>query len=127
MGKILFVDDEQFILSGMKRIFKIMASELDVIFASSGREALDLLKNDNFDIVISDMYMPEFSGLDILTSARDINPNTVRIILSGYLENSLENPMHKIAHLTLSKPIKTEMFIDTIRKCLLNKEQFVEQ
>ncbi len=127
MSKILFVDDEQFILSGMKRIFKIMASELDVIFASSGGEAIQLLEKDNFDIVISDMYMPGFTGFDVLTSARERNPNTIRIILSGYLENSLENPFHKVAHLTLSKPIKTEMFIDTIRNCLLHKEQFVEQ
>lgn len=127
MAKLLFVDDEQFILMGMKRIFRIMASELDVIFASSGREALEILENDNFDIVISDMYMPELTGLELLSSVKSKHPNTIRIMLSGYLENSIDNPQQQVAHFTLSKPIKTEMFIDTIRNCLAHKEQIIEQ
>lgn len=127
MAKILFVDDEQFILSGMKRIFKLMASELDVIFASSGREALDFLKNNEFDMIISDMYMPEITGLELLSSAKEIQPNSIRIMLSGYLESTIDSPQRQVAHLTLSKPIKTEVFIDTIRNCLTHKEQFIEQ
>lgn len=126
MAKLLFVDDEQFILMGMKRIFRIMASELDVIFTSSGQEAIDMLETNDFDIVISDMYMPEINGLELLSRVKEVQPKSIRIMLSGYLENSLDNPQQKVAHFTLSKPIKTEMFIDTIRNCIAHKEQIVE-
>lgn len=127
MAKILFVDDERFILMGMKRIFKVLAGEIDVLFAASGSEALDFLQQHQFDIIISDMYMPGLDGLELLSQVKKSHPNTIRIMLSGYLENSIDNPQQQIAHFTLSKPIKADMFIDTIRNCLTHKEQIIEQ
>lgn len=125
MAKLLFVDDEQFILSGMERIFRFMAAELDVVFTSSSQEAVDMLKTDNFDVVISDMYMPDINGVELLSKAKELQPETIRIMLSGILENSLDAHQRKVAHLTLHKPINAAKFIDTVRKCIAHKEQIV--
>ncbi len=125
MAKLLFVDDEHFILMGMERIFKIMADEMDVVFASSGEEALEAMQEHTFDIIISDMYMNGMTGVELLGNVRKLYPNTIRVILSGYLENSLDNPLQEVAHFVLSKPIKSDIFIETIRTCLVNKEQII--
>lgn len=127
MPKLLFVDDEQFILLGMKRLLKNLASEYDIDFASSGKEALEKITQKHFDIVITDMYMPEIDGVQLLETVRQIRPETVRIIMTGLMESSLENLKKDIAHIILSKPVKSEMLIDTIRNCIDNKEQLIQQ
>lgn len=63
-GKILIVDDEAYLVDLMKEILQSDAN-LNIVTATSGPEALQLLNNDSFDLVITDIRMPEISGMDL--------------------------------------------------------------
>ncbi len=81
---ILFVDDEDHIL---KAIARLMRNEPYILFfASSGREALEILKSEKIDIVVSDMRMPEMDGLTLIKQIKERYPDVTRIILSGYAQ-----------------------------------------
>lgn len=80
-SKVLFVDDEERILSSLKALFRM---KYDVITTSDGYEALRLLKEHKFDLIISDQRMPIMKGVDLLIQAKTISPNTVRVLLTGF-------------------------------------------
>jgi serine/threonine-protein kinase len=83
MQKLLCVDDEQFILSALHRLFK---SQYDVRIASSGAEALRMLSAEPVDVVISDQRMPGMTGVELFKQVRELAPNTMRILLTGYAD-----------------------------------------
>jgi len=78
---ILFVDDEERILSAMKLLFKQL---YDVHVTTDAAAALDMLKAKHFHVLVSDQRMPEMNGTELLSNAKMISPNTVRILLTGY-------------------------------------------
>ncbi|MEO0575481.1 MAG: response regulator [Pseudomonadota bacterium] len=80
----LFVDDETSILNAVKRLCR--KTDLNVLLASSGEEALDILDEHRVDIVVSDQRMPGMLGTDFLKEVGARYPDTVRCILSGYAE-----------------------------------------
>lgn len=82
-AKILFVDDEQRILTTMRMLFR---RDYDVILANGGEEALEKLRHDNVDVIVSDQRMPGMTGYELLRTARNIQPNAMRILLTGYAD-----------------------------------------
>jgi CheY-like chemotaxis protein len=79
--RVLFVDDEPHLLEGIARGLR---KRFEVYTATSGAEGLRLLQDSEpFAVVVSDMRMPEMNGVQFLSRARDLYPDTVRIILSG--------------------------------------------
>jgi DNA-binding NtrC family response regulator len=78
---ILVVDDEPRVRSGIRRV--LAAEGLDVTEASSGAEALAVLRQRPVDVILSDLTMPGMEGLELLCAARIIRPDAVRIILTG--------------------------------------------
>lgn len=81
---LLLVDDEPSILSALKRILK--REGYTVFTAGSGQEGLEQLASHPIGVVISDSRMPVMSGNEFLDKVRDIHPETVRIMLSGYTD-----------------------------------------
>ncbi|MCX8026284.1 MAG: response regulator [Thermodesulfovibrionales bacterium] len=82
--KILCVDDEPNVLSALRRLF--LDEDYTIITANSGREGLDIIKNEEVQIIISDYRMPNMNGVEFLKEARILQPDTVRIVLSGYAD-----------------------------------------
>lgn len=80
-GRILCVDDEPNILRALSWLLR---KEFTVVTALSAREGLDLIRNGDFDVVISDQRMPEMSGVDFLNQVRTLAPRAMRILLTGY-------------------------------------------
>lgn len=78
---LLFVDDEERILRSLKFLFQ---RDYRVLTATRGSEALALLREQAVDVLICDQRMPEMSGVDVLRQARDIAPDTMRMLLTGY-------------------------------------------
>ena len=79
--KILFVDDEVQILDSMKRQLR---KRFTIETAESGKKALEILKtNGPFSVVVSDMRMPVMDGVELLTTVKDMYPDTVRMMLTG--------------------------------------------
>ncbi|MCB1715047.1 MAG: response regulator [Candidatus Competibacteraceae bacterium] len=78
---ILFVDDETFVLRSMKRLF---GSMYNVFTAASGQEAIDVVTNNDIQVVVCDQRMPGMIGVEALRQIKEISPNTMRILLTGY-------------------------------------------
>ncbi len=81
---VLFVDDELNILKALQRLLR--SEPMNVVCASRGSEALELLDKTNAQVVVSDQRMPEMSGVDFLAQVRERRPDVVRMMLTGYTE-----------------------------------------
>lgn len=79
---ILFVDDEASILKALKRQFR--KHEFNLLFSQSGADGLTQFEANDIDLVISDMKMPQMDGAEFLSKVKEISPDTVRILLTGY-------------------------------------------
>ncbi|MCX6640533.1 MAG: response regulator [bacterium] len=82
--RLLLVDDEPNILKALQRLF--FDEDYKVSTANSGEEALEILQGQEVDLIISDYRMPGMTGTHFFKEARLIQPDAVRIILSGYAE-----------------------------------------
>jgi len=102
--RILFVDDEPNVLSGLQRMLRPMREEWDMVFTESGLQALQEMDKLPFDVVISDMRMPGMNGAELLRETMKRHPATVRIVLSGHADRDLVNQCVGVAHQYISKP-----------------------
>jgi signal transduction histidine kinase/DNA-binding response OmpR family regulator len=82
---LLLVDDEDNIRSSLKRVFH--RDGYTILQADSGAQGLELLKsNPAIGVILSDQRMPVMTGTEFLSRARELRPDTVRIVLSGYTD-----------------------------------------
>lgn len=115
-NKVLFVDDETNILRGIARMMRPYRDEWMVEVASGGSEALGKLAQDEYDIVVTDMRMPEMSGDVLLSKICQDYPGVIRIILSGHADDQATVKSSGTSHRFLSKPCSAENLIDTLRQ-----------
>ena len=102
--RVLIVDDDANLLDSMRRQF---SAKYDVQTAQSGQEALDLLASSQpFTVLVSDFKMPGMDGIQLLSRAAELYPDTVRILLTGFA--NFENAVHAVnqgyIYRFLSKP-----------------------
>jgi DNA-binding NtrC family response regulator len=84
-ARVLFVDDEPRVLTTMRMLFR---ANYQVFTAEGGPQALELLKTQAVDVIVSDQRMPGMTGIEMLRVARELNPNAMRILLTGYSDLS---------------------------------------
>ncbi len=88
--KILIVDDEMIVRNFLAETLR--RKNLEVFTAENGQKALSLLKELVFDMVITDMKMPDMSGMDVLRKVKEVSPNTIVVVITafGSIENAVE-------------------------------------
>ncbi|WP_457674096.1 HDOD domain-containing protein [Thiolapillus sp.] len=118
MKRILFVDDEQLVLDGLRRMLRPMRREWEMFFVDSGEEALQFLDQTACDVIVSDMRMPGMSGLELLDRVREKHPETIRLALSGHADAEMLLESVKATHQFLSKPCDAETLRVTIDRAL---------
>ena len=113
MLKVLLVDDEPFIIQGLKVIIDWENEEFEIAgTASNGKEALQFLENENVDLVIADIRMPEMTGLELLETLRkDKKSDVYFVILSGYADFSyaqqaMQNDCTAVSYTHMTLPTK---------------------
>ncbi|MDH5472462.1 MAG: response regulator [Gammaproteobacteria bacterium] len=82
--KILLVDDEENIISSLVRLLR--RGGYTIFTANSGKAGLEILNGESVGVIVSDQRMPEMCGVEFLSKAKDICPETIRIMLSGYTD-----------------------------------------
>ncbi len=115
---VLFVDDEKHILSSLRRLMRPL--KLNLHFANSGAEGLELLKEHHVDLIVSDMRMPHMDGAEFLTKSRTIQPECVRILLTGYadMQSTIDALNHGGIYRHISKPWNDDELRDVIQEGL---------
>ena len=123
MRKLLIVDDEPRILSSLRRLF--FQDHFEVEVASSGEEALIILKTKRFDMIISDMRMPEMDGLQLLKKAKALYPEMIRVMISGYTEEEqvVEALKNNLARVFLFKPWENDKLLRVINEVFDEEER----
>lgn len=119
---ILIVDDEQDVLDSLRRTLR--HENYEVLTSTSPRDALDMLQRANVDILISDIDMPEMTGLELIGRARKRYPDVVRILLTGdaSIQSALEAINEGSVHKYLTKPWSARDLRDTLRTTISGLE-----
>lgn len=121
-AKVLFVDDEEQVLEGIKR--SLHKEPIELYFARSASQALDILARENIDLIITDEKMPHMSGSELLKIVREKYPRSIRIMLTGHADvRAAQKAINdgKIYNF-LSKPIGKDKLLAIIYQALTQKE-----
>lgn len=102
--RVLFVDDETSILGIYQMLQPFLGEDYTVSTASSGEEALGLMENDRFDVVVSDLTMPRMSGAELLTQVAQRWPSSARVVVSGFADELTIAKCLMVGHRYFSKP-----------------------
>ena len=127
MYRILLLDDEENIVNSLKRSLRKI-SDWEIETFTSGAEALRRANSSSFDLYISDFRMPEMNGVEFLTEVKKIQPNSARIILSGYTDlKALVGAINEAEIFRfINKPWNDYEIILTIEQALKYKDMLTE-
>ncbi len=124
---VLFVDDEKNLLDGLRRQLR---KRYRVSTALSGKEGLDIMMSRGpFSVVVSDMKMPHMNGAQFLKKAREIAPDTVRLLLTGQadfqetIDAVNEGNIYRFLHKPCSIPLLSRSLDDAIAQYQLIQDQ----
>ena len=104
MKRILFVDDEPNLLDALERMLRHQRRDWEMAFVGSGKQALALLESRPFDVIVSDVLMPEMNGAELLEWVQRRFPGVIRVVLSGHFERDAALKAAGVAHRYLAKP-----------------------
>lgn len=108
MRRILFVDDEPFLLDSLRAAMRRQRHEWEMAFVAGAEAALAACRQAPFDVVVTDLHMPRVDGAALLEQVQLEFPDTVRIVLSGSTGVGSALPVVKAAHQYLAKPCDSE-------------------
>ncbi len=124
---IIFVDDEINVLNGLKRSLYAAQFKWRASFIQSGLEALNVLKSERCDIIISDIKMPGMDGTELLKIVKKNYPHIVRFALSGFNEEELAIQSSNTVHQYFAKPCNWDLLREKIEPVMVLKELIVNQ
>lgn len=123
--RILVVDDEGRNREFLRELLEVEG--FDVETAKDGQEAIEILENMDFDLVLTDLKMPRADGLSVLEGLRRINPQTVAIVFTGY--GSIDTAVKAVklgAYDYITKPLKIEEIMLVIQRALEHRKLTLE-
>jgi two-component system response regulator HydG len=124
-GIVLVVDDEPAIVESLAKIFK--RENLNVLSATDGNEALDILRKHRVGVLLTDLMMPNTSGMDLLRAAKTIAPETEVVLMTAYgtVETAVD-AMKEGAYDFVTKPLKRAHVVRIVRNALEKQSLLVE-
>jgi len=118
---ILVVDDERLIRESLFEILRIEGYRVHM--AASGEEALELLRDQKIDVILTDLKLPKMNGIEVLQEAKAVSTEIEVIVITGYgsIESAVE-AVKKGAYNYITKPVNDEEIKSAIRKIVAHKE-----
>ncbi len=115
--RILVVDDELLIRDLLYDFF--ITQDWDITVAENGQKAIDCLKNRQFDIVLTDLKMPDIDGMDLTGRIRNLYGDLPVVIMTGYpsLDSALEALRHKVDDYII-KPFNINQLFKVVKKAV---------
>jgi putative two-component system response regulator len=111
---VLFVDDEENILSSVGRIFS--DSGIRIFTACSGPDAIHILRREDIAVLVSDNLMPGMKGIELFSKAREMSPDTVRVLMTAYadLQTAIDAINKGEVFRFIVKPWENEVLVATV-------------
>jgi two-component system, NtrC family, response regulator HydG len=123
---ILVIDDDTNICDNLNDILTLKGYKVSIAY--DGNSAIDLVKENNYNIMLLDMKLPPLNGLATYLEIRKIRPNLTAIIISGHLEDmkkDIDKAIKNNAYTCIKKPIDIDLLISTIEN--INKLKIAEK
>ena len=117
-ARILFVDDDLTLLDGIDRTLIEHDDDWKMEFVTSGEDALKLMGNKEFDIVVSGLILPGISGSELLKKIRALYPGTTLIVLFGHTDDESIGDVMGVIHDIISKSCYDVLLESKIRDAL---------
>ncbi|MCK4917046.1 MAG: response regulator [Candidatus Omnitrophica bacterium] len=119
-GTILIVDDTEIVLIGLQRVLEKEGYE--IIVTTSPKQALEIIKEKNFDLVYTDMKMPEMNGDELCKEIKKINPEIEVVVFSGTPEGIAQHQLEFLKSggkdIFLRKPIGKDEIIEATKRLM---------
>ena len=117
LKKILYVEDEESIRMALDEYFTILG--YSVVTAEEGNQALNLMKSEKFDLIITDINMPNgMGGIELINKIAEIDKNIPIVAISGYLRNSEQLDALPKETTYFSKPVTMRILCSKIKEIL---------
>jgi DNA-binding response OmpR family regulator len=117
LKKVLIVDDEETLTWSMSKSLSKDRDKYEVLVANNGKEALNQLKKNEIDLIISDIRMPDINGLDLLVRVKKENPKAKFIIMTAYGSSDVQKEANRRgAIIYIEKPFE----INDLRKIIID-------
>src|SRR5215210_6772255 len=125
MKRALVVDDDRAMLDLMR--FQLKDEGFEVSTAENGQKGLDFVQEKEFDIILTDLQLPDFSGIEMVKRCKEISPDTEIIMVTGFgsTEKAIEATKAG-AFYYIEKPIEFEELFVLIEKAIERKQQTKE-
>ena len=127
MSRILIIEDEASIRRVLVKILTEENSQYQVFEAEDGLIGTEMIKKDDFDLVLCDIKMPKMDGVEVLEAVKKIKPEIPMVMISGHGDlDTAVNTMRMGAFDYISKPPDLNRLLNTIRNALDRKQLIVE-
>jgi YesN/AraC family two-component response regulator len=113
--RILLVDDDPEVVSGLRRMLKAAEPSWEIRTAKNGREALELVEAELIDVIVTDLNMPEVDGFQLLRRMERSHPETIRIVHSSHTATLAQELLRFLAHNVVPKPTAAAEMLTLLR------------
>lgn len=117
--RILIVEDDP---GHAELLFRILKSRLSsghqVEICQLAEEAIDRVQRQQFDLIITDLRMPDANGLELIRHVRQVSPQTRTVLITAYPTPGVEDQAHQLAAIYLFKPFGIQDFVGTVQHIL---------
>lgn len=112
-ARVLFVDDEKRVLNSMRGMFR---RDFDLFLTTEGAAAVKIASENPIDVIVADQRMPGMTGIEVLSRVKELSPNTIRILLTGYADPSAVEGSINVGEVFrfLGKPCPPDVLRETL-------------
>jgi len=121
MNKVMVVDDDRQTLNTITRFLSRFKEEFDVITADGGEAAIQILKESQVDLIITDLVMPGMDGFSLLAHINEHYPRVLCIAMTGYATDNVVSMLPNSLLCFMKKPFQVYELLATVRKSLKHK------
>ena len=117
-SRVLLVDDDRLLLGSLVRLLGRVEPNWELRVASSGKDALECLKRESIDVVVTDLHMPGMDGFGLLVELERSHRGTIRVVHSSHPDTLHVARSRHLAHSVVQKPAACSELIEALRSAV---------